>query len=67
MISLYTLAGCIKEIENDNQCLNPDIASRPTTCSTIFQPVCGCDAKTYVNECMARAAGNRYFAPGSCN
>jgi len=67
LILFFMLMGCVQEEENVNQCLNADIESRPTTCSTVFQPVCGCDAKTYSNECLARAAGNKYFAIGACN
>lgn len=67
LVAIFVMMGCVKEEDQANPCLNSDLESRPTTCSTVFQPVCGCDAKTYSNECLARAAGNKYFAPGACN
>ncbi len=35
-------------------------------CAEIYKPVCGCDNKTYGNECDAKRAGIKKWKEGEC-
>lgn len=40
--------------------------AKPQDCPSVEKPVCGCDNKTYSNECKAHAAGVSVMRDGAC-
>lgn len=43
------------------------IVVAPGNCSyAMFEPICGCNTKTYKNDCFRQADGVLYYTPGPC-
>ena len=60
---LLVMLGC-HEKDTDLQCNERPRDS--SACYTNYDPVCGCNKKTYSNDCEARAYGITNFTMGAC-
>lgn len=41
-------------------------SAKPKVCNKLLKPVCGCDKKTYSNQCVAESAGMAVASSGAC-
>ena len=64
IIYLLPFFSCIdKDIAN---CMDVEKA-RAVLCPEIYDPVCGCNDKTYPNSCYAEREGITDWSRGSCD
>jgi hypothetical protein len=62
--SLFIFSHCEEETPSSN-CIDPE-KIRSGTCTADYTPVCGCDGKTYSNDCTADLAGIKSWNQGEC-
>ena len=65
VLHLILCLACKKE-KQDTDCIDAQKIELNKACIEIYQPVCGCDNKTYSNSCFAGINGIESWIEGTC-
>lgn len=67
ILFLFLIVGhACKKDENNMECIDSYKIDLTQACIEIYQPVCGCNEKTYPNSCFAKINGLNTWIEGDC-
>ncbi|WP_439880178.1 Kazal-type serine protease inhibitor family protein [Pontibacter sp. MBLB2868] len=64
---LTVLTSCVSPKQKSNACIDESRINPNQVCTMQYDPVCGCNEKTYGNACEADRAGVTAYTPGPCD